>query len=309
MLSTDAALQRVKGIKKSFDNGFQNRLEQYMEIPIIDFYSTSEISEIFTSTEDLSGSRELAELETPPTLTLQDGYSVTISEKRFGGGILLPETVYKREGRDTTWKVDEFLKRQRDQLLRDNMNLLLTNAHAMLNEAFSNTSAYLAPDAVEICGTHNWRTGTTFANATTAKLSTDAIDTLEEYGGAFTSPSGKPVPLDFDVIVVKKGSANERMAIKLFAENIKPTALADINIYEGTKKIVATPYITYANRNFWFALSSYYPTPLAVGLGIKPTLNEPIRENNEALRTNCTGFWKQGVINMPFNIYGSDGTV
>ena len=51
MISTDAALQRVKGIKKSFDNGVKNKLEQYMDNRVINFYRTSEISEIFTSTE------------------------------------------------------------------------------------------------------------------------------------------------------------------------------------------------------------------------------------------------------------------
>lgn len=83
MVSTDAALQRVKGIKKSFDNGIKTALEKYMNTGVINFYQTSEISEIFTSTESMADVGELSESETPPSLTLEDGYSVTISEKKI----------------------------------------------------------------------------------------------------------------------------------------------------------------------------------------------------------------------------------
>lgn len=308
-IPVDYAMQAVKGIKKSFDNAVQNKLQEYKLNGVINFYDTSEITEIFTSTEGLSGSTPLSLLETPPTLKLEDGYSISITEGRFGGSMLLPEQVYRRDGRDNTLKVDQYLTRLRNQLLIDNVHLLLTRAFDMLNESFSSGSAHLAPDGVEVCGVHNWRSGGSFTNAGTKALSIEAIDELEEYAGDFTDPGGKPMPLNFSTIVVKKGSQAYREAIRLFAKGITPTSVNDINIYEGTYNIVATPYITTANKNKWWALDlSRYGSPLAVGVGEYPTMRDPIRESNEAIRSNVTGFWKQGVINMPFQIWGSDGT-
>jgi predicted RNase H-like nuclease (RuvC/YqgF family) len=63
MDSSAYALQAVKGIKFSFDNAVKNKLQEYMEQGVIKFYQTSEITEIYTSTEGLNGSKELAELE------------------------------------------------------------------------------------------------------------------------------------------------------------------------------------------------------------------------------------------------------
>jgi len=309
MTSADYVLQAVKGIKKSFDNACKYKMEEYMKQGYLQFYNTSEVSEIYTSTEGMTGVQELAEVETPPSLALEDGFSVTITEKRFGGALVVPEKVYRRDGADSTWKVDKFVQRQRNQLLKTATQKLMTNSHLMLNEAFSSTSAYLAPDAVEVCGSHTWASGNTFDNAVTEALDSDAYDTAWEYAGAYTDPAGKQDPLNWTHIVVKKGSAAHREAIKMFAKDIKPTAVNDINIYEGELTVIETPYITTANKLNWFLYDlSKETSPLAVGIGEFPTLREPIKEANEAIRSNCTGFWKQGVINMTHQIYGSTGS-
>ena len=93
MLTTDAALQRVKGIKKSFNNAVKNKLEQYEDNRVINFYPTSEISEIYTSTESIGGMVKLGEREAPPVRTLDDGYSVTLTEERYGEALSLSESV------------------------------------------------------------------------------------------------------------------------------------------------------------------------------------------------------------------------
>ncbi|MHC1728075.1 MAG: hypothetical protein AB9866_19075 [Syntrophobacteraceae bacterium] len=310
MTPQEFALHAVKGIKMSFDNGMQNGIDQYLDNRIVDMYTTDEVFEVFTSTEGMTGAKQLSRYETPSILDLQEGFSVQIKENRFGGGILVPEEDYKRWEKDSTLKVDTYLQRKRDALMNDNMFLFLENAFAFLNTAFVNTS-YAAPDTVALCGTHSWKTpgASTFTNAGTKKLGTAAINDLHEYAGGFKVADGKYRPLNFDTIVVKMGSENEREAIKLFASDITPTAVGDINIYQGTKTIISTPAITYDNRNFWFARDSRIDNSLKVGVGIYPTLNEPLRESNEAIRTNCTGFYKQGIVNMPFDWFGFDGTV
>ena len=309
MTSEAYALQAVKGIKKSFDNACKYRIEQYMNQGYIEFYKTSEVAEIYTSSEGMNGVEELGELQTPPSLKLEDGYSVTIEEKRFGGAIIVPEKVYRRDGKDTTWKVDQFLKRQRNQLLKTSTQKLMTDAHLLLNEAFDATSDYLAPDSVEVCGTHSWASGNTFDNAETDALDSDSYDADWEYAGAYTDPSGKEEPLNWTHIVVKKGSAAHREAIKMFAKEIVPTAVNDINIYEGEITVVETPYITTTNKaNYFLYDLSVEQSPLAVGVGEYPTMRTPIKESNESFRSNCTDFRKQGVINMPYQILGHSGT-
>ena len=305
-MNADYVNQALKGIKESFDNGGANDILKYMTVPIFNFENTSEFQEIFTSTEGLTGSKELTESETPPTLKLEDGYAVTLTDKRFGGAIEVTETDTVRM-KDSTTLIDKYIQRQRNQLLKNNRHLFLRNVYNLLNDAFTGAT-YLAPDGdALISDSHTWNSGGTFDNKSTAALTQTAWDALMEYGGAFTDPAGEEWPIDFDTIIVKKGSANETMAKKLFAFGINPTAINDINIYEGTVRIIATPYITTANKLCWFALDSKMESPLYVGINKMPGLNEPIRQNNEAIRTNCTGYYKVGINNMPFCIYGSTG--
>jgi len=302
------ALQAVKGIKESFDNAAKVMLDQYTGLGIVDVYTTPETFEIFTSTESLNGAKELGDAETPPVVSLNDGYSVQIETKRFGSGILVDERMML-DGKDNTLMVDKYLMRQRDQVLADNHNLFINGMHDFFNYAFD-TTKYAAPDAVALCGTHSWNTDTasTWSNAGTAALSTEAIDTLEALGGAFVDASGKPMPQSFNTIVVKKGSAMSRVAKRLFANEIQPTQINDINLYYGTYNIIETPYITTANQNYWFALAlNNVKSPLIIGVNEYPTMREPQVLENESIRSNVTGFWKQGIVNLPFNIFGSTG--
>lgn len=303
------AVQRVKGIKQSFDNAMSKGIDAYMDNRIVDIYTTTEQFEIYTSTEGMSGAKQLADLESPPILDLNDGYSVQIEENRFGGAILLSEREYKREPQDSTTGVDSALKRKRNSLLIANKRLFLDEMFRFLNEAFSATPKYLCPDGVKLCGTHSWKTAgaATWANADVDVFSEAAVDKIVEYGGAFVGPDGKPNPINFDTIIVKKGSAAAKLAKMLFAYGINPIHVADINIYEGAYTIIETPYIT--NKLHWFMRDSQfaYGNSLKLGVGLYPTLNEPIRQNNEGILTNCTGFWKQGVCNLPIDWFGCTG--
>ena len=309
MASADYVNQEIKGLKKSFDNGAKIIIETFMNLPVFDVQVTDEWSELFTSTESLSGVRELAEQETPDTLKLGDGYTVTLANKRFGGAIEVTSTDMNKFG-DSTIKVQTYLTRQRDKLLKSAKNLFATSLHLFLNEAFDSGSDYLAPDAVELCGTHTWNsTGTTFSNAVTEALDETAVDNAMETGGAFVDAAGIPWVQNYNTIVVKKGSAAERQARKLFAFQISPVAVGDINIYEGEFKIISTPYITSTNKAYWFMFDlSEETSPLHAGITEMPTLKAPIKQNNENIRTNVEGFWDQGVTNMPYMILGSTGT-
>ena len=236
---------------------------------------------------------------------------MTISPGRYGGAIVIPENVYALDEGDPTTKIDNFLMKQRDALLRSLKNKLLYSAFYMLNNGHSSGALTLAPDGVELYGTHTWATGGTFDNSATAALDSDSIDDMEEFGGDFYDPTDLTLPFshDYDIITVKKGSDNDRMARRLFAFGISPISVADINIYEGgLKTIVTTPYITTANKNIWEARDSSIENSVILGINRAPAMREPKVQNNEAIRSNCTAFWKRGIKNVPHDRYGSDGT-
>lgn len=307
MNRSDYAMQAVKGIKDVANNGVQDDLMQYKDNRIFEFAESSEVFEIFTSTEGVNGAVELGDADTPPLATLEDGYSVTVQEKRFGLGFTINEKILKRDQGDSTMKVDNFIAENSKQVMKDAVNYLLKEAFLMLNDGFTGTY-YLAPDGKAIfADDHAWASGGTFNNESTAVLSETAIDDIEEYAGAFTDASGKPMPLNFDIIIVKKGSATERTARKLFAESISPVAIGDINLYEGEKTIISTPYITTANKLNYFLRDSRFKNPLRVKIGMMPTMHEPIRLENEGIRVNVTGFFSVACVNMPFSYYGSTG--
>lgn len=309
-MQSDYVLHAMKGVKESFDLAAPASILEYKDARIFNFEQTSEWSEIFNATEGMIVAKKLTESETPPVGSEAEGYQVTLSADRFGGAIEITETDVVKAG-DNTTLIDLFITRQRNDLITDNRNLFLTTIFGLLNDAFAGAT-YLAPDSVALCGVHVYKsTGNTFTNYDTNGLlmSQAAIEALEEYGGAFLDAFGKPRPITFDTIVVKKGSANAREAKKLFGMNgMVPTAVADINIYEGEYTLIETPYITATNKNFWFAFASREKNPLYVGIVRMPALNEPIRQNNEAVRSNVTGYYKCGINNLPVAVYGSQGT-
>ncbi len=307
MTTADYALQAVKGIKTSFDNAATNDLLQYKNVPIFSYETTSEFTEIFTSTEGMSGVIELAEGQTPPTLTLSDGRSVSLSDKTYGGAIEITRKMML-QAKDSTTMIDKFITRQRNQILQTGRQNFLTNVYMLLNDAFAGTY-YLAPDGVALAGTHSWVNGNTFSNAGTAVLSQSAWDAVVEIGGAAVDSAGKFRPITYDTIIVKLGSAAATMAKKLFANGITPTSVADINIYNGTVKVVEVPGITSANKNFWFAMDSKIESPLYIGINNMPYLDEPIPQNNGSVRSNMWADYKVGINNMPYGIYASNGTV
>ncbi|HNU95502.1 MAG TPA: hypothetical protein PKK32_00850 [Candidatus Paceibacterota bacterium] len=306
MNRVDYALQAVKGIKEVANNGVQEDLMQYQDNRVFEFANSSEVFEIFTSTESLSGAIELGDSDTPPLVTLNDGYSVTVQEKRFGLGYTINEKTMARDKVDSTMQVENFIAENTNQVMKEAVHYLLTEAFELLNDGFTGAK-YLAPDGAAIFGSHTWASGGTFDNGVTAVLSESAIDDMEEYAGAFTDASGKPMPMNFDIIIVKKGSAAERTARKLFAESISPVAVGDINLYQGEKTIVSTPYITSANKLNWFARDSRYKNPLRVKIGQMPTMHEPIPLENQGYRVNVTGFFAVACTNMPYSYYGSTG--
>lgn len=303
--------QRLKDIQMVFDNSMADHIDQYKDNNIIGFYETEEADERFTSTEGIKGITPLGEEQTPNSMALVDGYSIQISHGRHGGALVVSHTA-QVERKDSTTKIDEYLTKQTRKVLEALKAYTLTQGFYMLNNAFNAAALTLAPDSVALCGAHTWASGETFDNSATAALDADVVDDMEQYAGEFmdsVDTDNTPFVHDFDTIIVKKGSDNARMALRLFAHNISPISVADINIYEGGEKtVITTPYITATNRNYWFARDTKYDNSVALGFSEVPHLADPITESNQAIRNNVLEHHKRGIINMPHDWYGSDGT-
>jgi len=306
MASENYTLQDVKGIKEPFDNAARTAIMSYASLPVFMVESTEQFSEIFTSTESISGTRALSELESPDTNALEDGYTVTLTDVRFGNSINISSTD-KQKFKDGSVSVDKYLMRQTREILRDVQNFFIQGIHDLYNNGFV-TTYHAAPDAVALFGTHSWNTdgSTSWDNGVTAALAQTSVDAAMLFGGNFKDGSGKPMPQTYDTIFVKTGGSASREAKKLFAENISPVAVNDVNIYQGEFTIVESPYLT--SSTAWFMLDTKkYDAPVYAGIGKFPTMDEPIRQNNMSDRVNVEGFWKLGIPNLPFNAYGSTG--
>ncbi len=311
MNTADAALQRVKDIKKVFNNTMKEFIDKFKDNRIVNFYTTDQAFEIFTSTEGITGVTPLGEEQTPDTAVLVDGYTKTISHGRHGLGVTISHTA-QIERKDSSIRLNEYVIEQTRKVLEALKGYVLFNAFAMLNNAFDGSATTLAPDGIELCGAHSWASGETFDNSATAALDADAVDDLEQYAGEFmdsVDADNTPWIHDFDTIIVKKGSPNANEAKRLFASNISPIAVADINIYEGGEKtVITTPYITPANRNNWFARDTSYQNSLALGFTEMPEMLEPHKLDNEAILANTVTHYMRGIVNQPHDYYGSDGT-
>lgn len=307
-MQADYVIHAGKGLRESFDNAVGTEIESFKDMRLFNIKTTSEWSEEFTSTEGLSGTKELSELEAPPVSNLNEGRTITLTPTRYGNSVMFSQTDWVKS-KDNTTKVQEYLNRKKNALLVDVKYKLLDTMFYMYNYAFDSGATTLAPDGVELCGAHLDKAGSTwFTNKDTQAMDSGAIDTLEYYGGNFKDPQGKAMPIDFNTIIVKKGGSAAREAKKLFAFGIQPTQVSNVNIYEGSKTIIETPMIT--SQTAWFAYDSNLPIdmPLYVGIVDPIQMHEPSVEKNLAVTYPVTGYWKVGINNQPVNFYGSNGT-
>ena len=309
MSASEYTLQAQKGIKESFDNGAQVAIEKYMKLPIFNVQGDDEWANICTTTEGFTGMRETAEHETPEVNTLGDGYSVQIENKRFTNAYEITSSD-RQKMKDSTTMVDRFLIRKRDKALRESKVFFVKSLMDFFNNGFD-TTLYAAPDTKALyADDHTWKSGETFDNKGTAAFSEAALTAALQDGSAIKDGGGEEMDVEYNTIVVRKNSDAHVAAQKLFAHGITPTAVGDVNIYEGSMTIIALPYISIANKAYWFLFDTTMPdeNPLYAGVGAFPHFTAPITQNNEAIRQNIEGFWKQGIVNMPYMTWGSNGT-
>jgi len=311
MALQDTTYSEVKGVRKAIDLGTKIAIDDFIALPYLGVERTNEKVKIINSYEGMGGTRKLAKWEEPDTNALQEGYQTETERDRYGNGFMISEDD-QEDMKDSTILVQEFVTKQARALMMDIKSKLAVDTHAIMNDAVTGTT-FTGPDAVALAGTHSWNTtgASTFANNTTAKLSIAAWDAVEAYAGAFQSSDDKPDPKNFDTVIVKKGGAASRIAMKMFAEGISPVAIGDINLYEGAVKIYQDPYIT--DTDYWYAfdssLASKIGNSMVTFINKDPVMHEPIVEKNRAVSTSVTGYWKSNIVALPTMWYVSTGAV
>ncbi len=301
----DYTLQSQKGIAKSFDTASKIDLSRFIKLPIFNVQADDEWASLFTSTEGFTGMKESTETETPTVNTLGDGYSITITKKRYTNAYSITSTDIEAR-KDSTTKVDVFLIRQRDKALKEAKRFFTKQLLQFFNTGDVTTN-YAAPDLKALYAIdHEWKSGTTFNNKGTAAFSQTAVQAAMLAGSQIADGSGELMDVNYDTIVVYKNTPTAIAAKQLFAMGISPTTVGNTNIYYGTMTIIELPLYVAANAAHWFLFDTSTPdeNPLYAGIGEFPHFTAPIKQNNESIRQNIEAFWKQGIINMPYMTYG-----
>ena len=282
MALAEYTLQSQKGIAKSFDNGAKISLEKFIKLPIFNVQGDDEWAGLFTSTEGFTGMRETGEHETPEVNTLGDGYSVTITKKRFTNAYEITSSDIER-AKDNTTMVDKFLIRKRDHALRDAKRFFTKGLLDFFNYG-DVTTKYAAPDTKALYATdHAWNSGETFGNKGTSAFSQSAVQAAMQAGSLISDSVGELMDVNYDTIVVYKNTEAAVAAKQLFAFGITPTAVGDVNIYEGTMTIIELPLYVVANAADWFLFDTSMPdeNPLYAGIGQFPHFTSPKVQNNK----------------------------
>ena len=295
----------INGLREVFDNITKLQIQEITKLGLFDIQNTVEDDEIWTSENSMEGPGELSDIGTPVLVSVEDGYQISSSKKRWGSGILIDERM-RAQSQSKLKKLQAFLDRQRNKLLKTNKLKFLNEIHKLFNLGFSSETS---PDGEAIfSASHTWNDSNpaTFDNLVIGALDSGVWDEIERRGGAFTDSQGNQMPINFDTIHVKKGGSAHREAKRLFLDKIVPVTTATINIYQGMSiKVVANPYIT--SDTAYFATASMEDNPLKVNILKNIGLRPPKEDDNEGIRINCTGFYDYLCVNSPYAILGSVG--
>jgi hypothetical protein len=310
--TTSFPLYLEKAIKETFDNFSKHAIETAKYNQIFKVYDTDEYVESFISQEGIDDFVKLNEATAIKEGTLKEGWKTSLESEEYGLGLNVTYKMMIR-AKDNTVNLAKIIEPRNTQLMIAANSKIEVVAHALLNNAFgSDDETVLAPDGVAlISGSHQWKSNdSTFSNDLgTANLSTTSWDAVQTRGAQFVDANGRPMPLNYNKIIVKAGSENARAARRIFGmeKRLFADSIGGLNIYEGSGvTVVETPYMTSNTR--WFAMASDQHNPLVVKFVEKPKLHPAIVDKALNRFYPATISFEAGVINLPFGILGSKGS-
>lgn len=302
----------TRDIQENFSEYSREAIENSAMSQIFEVRNSSEYTRNVTSTESIKRPSWLAESQEPPSVRLEKGYKATFVSRRFGEKIVISEDARTKAG-DSMENLAEHINEEMSAAVAGTYDFMEEEAHRILNNS-TNTTFYASPDGQAlISANHVWNsTGLTWSNLqASAPLSAATVDAAMAYGGAFTDAEGKPMPINFTHIVVKKGGAASRAAKKLFGINTSnqfmATTIGGVNIYFGELTIVETPYLDNGNEYFFMDLSGKFGNPLMFDIIKAPTAGELIAESNGDYVYPYSAYVNIGIQKLPFTILRNAG--
>jgi hypothetical protein len=302
----------TRDIQKNYTDHSREAMENSAFSKIFEVRNTNEYTTNITSTESMKRPTWLTESQEPVTNRLEKGFKVTLVAQKFGQKLVISEHA-REKAKDNMEKLAEHIATEMETATIGTYDFMEQEAHRVLNFATTSTY-YVSPDGQPmISANHLWNsTGATWSNLmASAPLTASVVDAAAAYGGAFVDAEDKPLPLNFDTIVVKKGGAASRAAKKLFgigtSNQYMATTIGGVNIYFGEMTIIETPYLTNGNAYFFLDMSGKYGNPFLFDIVKAPTVADIIAESNGDYVYPYSAFIKIGIQKQPFTVLYNAG--
>lgn len=317
-----------KDIIDSFDNASRESVMNRAFSKIVNVANTNTFEESFTSIEGMEVAEKMNEGSNYPTKQYGEGYLTSLTKEKYGNKLKITDHMLKKAG-DSTQAMREVV-RVRNKLLKSFYDKIEIDVHKLYSYAFATTfnSTWEGKALIEdSTNAHTWNTSTSYSfsneieSATTRNLPLNdtAVEELEKLAGWVRDSVGNPIVVMCDTIVVKRGSSAAKKAKQIFANDINPVTVGDINIYNGQYRIIETPWLT-NDDTISYSDTAYYAFdsrmmddefPLTIRMLQTPKLNENFGvkiEDNGDVSLSGDVWYDYGIINTPYCFYWSKGT-
>ena len=298
-------------VKESFDNLYKvsednDILKFFMEV-----WTSTDYSKAYTSVEWIEPAQFFDESGSLQKAELPEGYKVTSEAAEYWQYM---ETTKKEmlNTKDEDTLVKSYENKKVPALVSSLHFLRRTEAFKLLNfwlKEATDPNVKKAPDGKPIFWEHKFKSSTqTFNNKTNIKAWEEAIDFLEKYAWDLVDSRGKPLPCDFNLILVRKwGDASKKFRKLFWKEGMKATKISDVNIYNDWKyTVLESQYIE--SGDTWFAFDTSKDKPLILDDIQKPTLDanwESFQRIPQKWIHSATGSMRIVCANLPFYAVGS----
>lgn len=294
-------------VKKSFENTYKASEDNDILPIIFEVWMSTDYSKWYTSTEWIESAEYFDESGELVEAKLPEGYRVTWESKEYW---LLMKTTKKEmlQTKDVDTLVSNYEKRKIPALIDSLHFKRRTEAFKLLNDGFTTA---LAPGGKPIFATHKFKSSdVTFKNVTNIKAWEDAMDFIESYCGNLVDSKNRPIDIDINLIIVKKGWSAAKAFKQVLAGNdkLKATTIWEVNIYNNGKyTLMETKHIK--DEKKWFAMDNKKEKPFVLDDIQKPKLDsgEDFNKTTQKWTHSATGSMRIICANLPFYVVGSFG--
>lgn len=292
-------------VRKSFENTYKASEDNDILPIIFEVWPSTDYSKSYTSTEWIESAEyfdengELVEVKPP------EGYKVVWEAKEYW---LMMRTTKKEmlNTKDVDTLISEYEKRKIPALIDSLHFKRRTEAFKLLNDGFTTA---LAPGGKPIFATHKFKSSdVTFKNVTNIEAWEKAMDFIEKYCGELVDSKNRPIDIDINIIIVKKGwfAAKKFKQVLAWNEKLKARTIWEVNVYNNWKyTLLETKHIK--NEKHWFAMDNKKDKAFILDDIQKPQLDkwEEFSKSTQKWTHSATGSMRIICANLPIYMVGS----